>query len=217
MDIDTPESPTPVGPDSDAAGARRRLIGAGLAGLVGSLVPVLAGRAGATAPPDQTTTTAPARQPVPSDKALLGAAQRAELAATALYDTALTGRQLVGEQRAVIAGIREAHEAYAQSLSAILGKAAPDIAEQAVVEQFGGPFGGPVGGMLEAAVELENILVATHTELVGLLEGTDGSSLIASILVVEARHATALADMAGITDLDQLLVNDASPLAATEG
>jgi hypothetical protein len=215
VDIDTPESPAPVGSDSDGAGARRRLIGAGLAGLVGSLV--LAGRAGATATPDQTTTTAPPRQPLDADKRLLGAAQRAELAAVALYDTALAGRQLVGDQRAVVAGIREAHEAYGQSLSAILGKAAPDIAEQAVVEQFGGAFGGPVGAMLEAATLLENVLVATHTELVGALEGTDGTALVASILVVEARHATVLADMAGVTDPDQLLVNEATPLAPTEG
>jgi hypothetical protein len=215
VDIDMPESPTPAGPDSGGDGARRRLIGAGLAGLVGSLV--LAGRAGATASPNQTTTTAPPRQPVGTDKALLGAAQRAELAAVALYDTALSGRQLVGDERLVLSGIREAHEAYAQALSAILGKAAPDIAEQLIVDQFGGAFAGPIGAMLEAANELENILVATHTELVGALQGTDGAALIASILVVEARHATVLADMAGVSDLDQLLINDASPLAVAEG
>jgi hypothetical protein len=40
---------------------------------------------------------------------------------------------------------------------------------------------------------------------------------VASILVVEARHATVLADMAGVTDPDQLLVNEATPLAPTEG
>lgn len=210
-----PESPTSVGPDSDGATARRRLIGAGLAGLVGSLV--LAGRAGATATPEQTTTTAPPRQPTSSDTALLGAAQRAELAAVALYDTTLTGRQLVGDERLVLTGIREAHQAYAQSLSAILGKASPDIAEQLVVDLFGGPFGGPIGGMLEAAQELENVLVATHTEIIGALEGTDGAALIASILVVEARHATVLADMVGVSGLDDLLINEAEPLATTEG
>lgn len=209
-----PESPTPVGPDSDGAAARRRLIGAGLAGLVGSLV--LAGRAGATATPEQTT-TAPPRQPTSSDTLLLGAAQRAELAAVALYDMTLKGRQLVGDERLVLTGIREAHQAYAQSLSAILGKAAPDIAEQLVVDLFGGPFGGPIGAMLEAANELENVLVATHTEIVGALQGTAGAALIASILVVEARHATVLADMVGVSGLDDLLINDAEPLATAEG
>lgn len=218
MDIDTPQNPTVVGPGPGGAGSRRRLIGAGVAGVVGSLLPVLAGRAGATTPPDQaTTTTAPPRQPLDGDRRLLGVAQRLELAAVALYDEALRGRQLDGEPRGVIAGIREAHEAYAQSLSAILGKAAPDIAEQAIVDELGGAFAGPVGAMLEAAAALENALVATHTELVGTLEGTDGTSLVASILVVEARHATVLADMAGVTDLDQLLVNEAAPIAPAEG
>lgn len=218
MDIDTPESPTPVGSGPDRAGSRRRLIGAGVAGVVGSLLPVLTTRAGATAPPDQaTTTTAPPRQPLDADRRLLGVAQRLELAAVALYDTALGGRQLDGEPRGIIAGIREAHEAYAQSLSAMLGKGAPDIAEQAIVDEFGAAFGGPLGGMLEAARSLENALVATHTDLVGTLEGTDGTALVASILVVEARHATVLADMADITDLDQLLVNEAQPIAPAEG
>jgi hypothetical protein len=68
--------------------------------------------------------------------------------------------------------------------------------------------------MLTAAAELENIAVATHTEVVGALQGTDGAALIASILVVEARHVVVLLDMAEQTDLDALLVNDAAALSA---
>lgn len=218
MDIDTPETPTAVGQGPAGAGSRRRLIGAGVAGVVGSLLPVLSERAGAAAPPDQaTTTTAPPRQPLDADRQLLGVAQRLELAAVRLYDEALRGSELDGDQRGIISGIREAHEAYAQSLSAILGKAAPDVAEQALVDELRAAFAGPIGDMLEAATALENALVATHTELVGTLQGTDGTSLVASILVVEARHATVLADMAGVTDLDTFLVNEADPIAPAEG
>lgn len=36
---------------------------------------------------------------------------------------------------------------------------------------------------------LENILVATHTVIVGSLVDLDGTNLMASILMVEARHA----------------------------
>jgi hypothetical protein len=50
--------------------------------------------------------------------------------------------------------------------------------------------------------------------VVGALQGTDGAALIASILVVEARHVVVLLDMAEQTDLDALLVNDAAALSA---
>ena len=39
-----------------------------------------------------------------------------------------------------------------------------------------------------AGYDLESTLVATHTELLGQLEGIDGAALIASILIVEARQ-----------------------------
>jgi hypothetical protein len=50
------------------------------------------------------------------------------------------------------------------------------------------------------------------------LRGTAGASLIASILIVEARHGTVLAFMNGATDLDDLLVDqEADALAPAEG
>ena len=72
--------------------------------------------------------------------------------------------------------------------------------------------------MLQAAYDLESTAVATHTEILGELQGTDGAGLIASILIVEAAHGTVLADMMGSTDLDVLLVNtEADALAPAEG
>ena len=69
-----------------------------------------------------------------------------------------------------------------------------------------------------AAYDLESTLVATHTELLGQLEGIDGARLIASILIVEARHGTVLADVAGHgDDLDALFVNDADAAAPPSG
>lgn len=216
MDIDSPATPTADAPDGSSL--RRRLLGAGLVGLAGSLLPTLASRAGATTvPPDSTpaaTTTAPPRQPVTDDLALLGFAQQVELAAVALYDLALAGRQSDGANRSTLLAIRESHQAYAQALSAILGKSAPDVPAAAVVDAYSAAFSGLPGEMLTAAAELENIAVATHTELVGALQGTDGTTSIASILVVEARHVVVLLDMAEQTDLDALLVNDAAALSA---
>ena len=54
-----------------------------------------------------------------------------------------------------------------------------------------------VEALAEAAYDLESTLVATHIELLGQLEGTDGGRPIASILIVEARQAAVLADAAG--------------------
>ena len=60
--------------------------------------------------------------------------------------------------------------------------------------------------------------MATHTDILGKLQGTDGASLIASILIVEARHGTVLAIMNGSTNLDDLLVDtEADALAPAKG
>ena len=67
-----------------------------------------------------------------------------------------------------------------------------------------------------AGYDLESTLVATHTELLRALEGTDGAEMLASILIVEARNCAVLADLAGNgDDLDALFVNDAEPLAVS--
>ena len=56
-------------------------------------------------------------------------------------------------------------------------------------------------------------LVATHTELLRSIQNLDGARLIASILIVEARHCAVLADLAGGgDDLDALFENEAEPL-----
>ena len=72
--------------------------------------------------------------------------------------------------------------------------------------------------MLDAAYSLESTAVATHLDVLGQLQGTDGASLIASILIVEARHGTVLGYLNGATDLDALLVDEeADALAPAEG
>jgi hypothetical protein len=72
--------------------------------------------------------------------------------------------------------------------------------------------------VLNAAYAFESTAVATHTDVLGKLQGTDGASLIASIIIVEARHGTVLAYLNGSTDLDQLLVDtEADALTPAEG
>lgn len=218
MDIDVTE-PAPA----DSA-LRRRLLGIGLGGAALSLLPFLMGRASATTTTGSTsdttpttTTTAPAKRPSTDDVTLLGFAQSVELAVRDLYDVALGTSGFDADQRAVIATIRESHDAYAASLSAILGRLAPQTPNP-VVDSLSSSFAGETSTVLAAAYTLESTAVATHTDILGKLQGTDGATLIASILIVEARHGTVLAYLNGKTELDDLLVNDeADALTPAEG
>ena len=219
MDIDVTE---PAQPDS---ALRRRLLGIGLGGAAVSLLPFLVGRASATTPstgpsdttPATTTTTTPPKRPTNDDVALLGFAQTIELAARNLYDVALATNQFDDNERAVLATIRESHEAYATSLSGELGRNAPQEINP-IFDDLKSSFGGDKASVLDAAYGIESTAVATHTEILSQLQGTDGASLVASILIVEARHGTVLASLNGSKDLDKLLVdNEADALAPAEG
>ena len=215
MDVTEPEA-------ADSA-LRRRLLGIGLGGAAVSLLPFLVGRANATTPTTgpstttaATTTTAPPKRPSDDDVPLLGFAQSVELAARDLYDAALANTSFDENQRAVMSTIRESHDAYAASLSAILGRLAPQTPSTVIADL--NPSTGDIPAVIESVYHLESVAVATHTEILGKLQGTDGASLIASILIVEARHGTVLAYLNGSTDLDALLVDtEADALTLGEG
>jgi hypothetical protein len=196
--------------------ARRSVLGAGLGGAALSLLPLLFGRgtASASAP----TTTAPPLRPTADDVTLLGFAQGVEMAARSLYDTALATSSLSGTDRDVILTIRESHDAYVQGISGLLGREAPLQVNADVVAAFEAAFAGSTADMLAAAYSIESTAVATHRDILGALQGLDGANLVASILIVEARHGTVLASMAGKSSLDELLVNvEADALAPAEG
>lgn len=201
--------------------SRRRLLGAGLVGLAGSLLPQLSGRVSATTPPTDdtepaaTTTTAPPTRPNAADLQLLRFAEQFELGAVLVYDVALQSDQ-ASDQSTLLTTLREAHQAYAQVLSGFLGTDASREASPDVVAAFGEGFNGSLDDVLAAAYGLEATGLATHAELVGQLEGTEGSALIASILIAEARHTTVLADVAG-ADLEAQLISDADALEPTKG
>ncbi|MEI6498179.1 MAG: ferritin-like domain-containing protein [Actinomycetota bacterium] len=220
-EISTAPAAVATGSAVAASGMQRRLLGAGLLGIAGSLLSGTIARASApttttaTAP---TTTAAPPKRPTADDAVLLAFAQTVELSAQALFDQALTASALDENSRTVFAVIHDAHQSYGQTLSAMLGKTAPGSSDPAIVATYSDVFAGAsLPALLEAALLIENTAVATHTELLGELKGTDGAKLIGSIVTMEARHAVVLADLAGLTELDALLVNDAAALKPTEG
>ena len=208
VDIDVTE---PAQPDG---ALRRRLLGIGLGGAAVSLLPFLAGRAGATTPGTTptdsaaatTTTSAPPKRPTDDDVSLLGFAQSVEIAAFRLYEQALANDGFDDNDRAVLATIHDAHQAYASSLSGFLGREAPNEVNP-LFDDVKSSFTGDRSSVLDAAYQLESTAVATHTDILEELRGTDGAGLLASILIVEARHGTVISYLNGSTDLDELLVD----------
>ncbi|MFA5775046.1 MAG: ferritin-like domain-containing protein [Ilumatobacteraceae bacterium] len=134
------------------------------------------------------SSTVPPKQPTDSDLVLLGSAQSAELAVRDLYISALASAKFSDAQISVLKLFRDHHTAYAQALNGVLGKASTDDRNESLIERFGTQVRNSTTA-LEALRTLENILVATHTVIVGSLVGLDATNLMASILIVEARHA----------------------------
>ena len=205
---------------------RRRVLAAGITGTALGLFGGRAVSAGTTPPSgsepttDDTATDGAApltelvEQPTAEDIVLLGFAQSVELAAQALYQISLDA----GVEDDVITLMRNNHQSYAQVIAGILGVDAPGVPDDAIIEDRGDAFADTdVRSLSATAYDLESTLVATHTDLVGLLEGINGSHLIASIVTVEAQACAVFADMAGQgTDFDALFVNEARPLPVTE-
>lgn len=188
---------------------RRTVIGAsvgiGVGGAAVSLLPFLTGKASAAS---RRAATVPPLKPTSDDIALLAVAQQAELSARDLFDKAQGATGWSAAEAVVIVTIREAHEAFAQSIAALIGSDAPNEADAALVSSLGGGFSGTSSTALRSAMALESALVATHLDLLGRLQGVDGAALVASIHSAEARHTTVLAEMAGMSDLSDLLVDD---------
>jgi len=90
----------------------------------------------------------------------------------------------------------EHHRAYANNISGRLGKAAANVANASIVDEFGTDLTGAQAP--QRARELELALVATHLDALAKLEGVDAAELLASIVVVEAQHVAALAALAGL-------------------
>lgn len=164
------------------------------------------------------TTTAPPRRPTAADAELLGFAQTVELAARDLYRLAVAAGA-GGQQLPSLAAIAAHHDAYAQAISAVIGTAAPQKRDEGLYSALSGAFDTKTDSMVRAAHDLENTLVTTHRSLLAQLDGIEGAALIASILIVEARHSAALASLAGLSptrDADAFLTTPAvQPLTPT--
>lgn len=127
-------------------------------------------------------------------------AMSAELAARDLYGLA------DGELWSLMASH---HSAYAERIAGIAGLSARGRSD-AIYDSLSDAFSSD--DPTDAALELENTLAATHTELLAMFEGRRIVAAIASIATVESRHAATIAALSG-ADLDAQLTNSAAALA----
>ncbi|MAT07344.1 MAG: hypothetical protein CL424_20145 [Acidimicrobiaceae bacterium] len=127
-------------------------------------------------------------------------AMGAELAAQELYQLA------DGELWSVMAAH---HGAYAERIAGIAGLSARGRNED-IYDGFADAFSS--SDPSDAAIELENTLAATHTELLSQDFDLPIVAAVASIAITESRHAATIASLSG-ADLDTQLVNSAAALA----
>ena len=156
-------------------------------------------------------------RPTEADTELLASAQANALATRDLYQAAVAAG-VGGDHTASFVAIAAHHDAYAQAISSLIGRAAPQERDSEVFSANKSDFESDTTTAALAAHALENSLVSAHTALIGELEGTEGAALIASMVVIESRHVVVLATIAGkspIDDIDLFLVTpEAAPADA---
>jgi hypothetical protein len=184
-------------------------------GLIGALG--AAGIAGAAALSIARPASAAPTSPTEGDAEFLRQAMELELTAEALYREAIDAglSDVAGETAAVFA---ENHVAYASEIAGAAGFSA-NTRNEAVFELLQSTFAtSNVKAFAEAALNLENTAAATHTALLAGYESVNARKLTASIIVVEGRMATVLADLGGLaSNLDDVFEPRSEALDLTSG
>ena len=186
--------------------SRRSLVTAGGVTALGGLAAALL--------VDRTALAAPSNDrpnvPTEADAVLLEQVIGLELAVSELYRAKLENTS--GDLAAAVGVMAENHQAFAQAISGATGLPASEPNAEVVAANLAG-FTGSDSEFFAAAHTLEQIAAATHTDLIARYESDDAITLTASIALTEVRHATVLADLLGVEDLDVLFGNNESALS----
>ena len=149
----------------------------------------------------------------PSDTKLLAFAQTIELTTRDIYATVLTRKSLSDDESAMLEQFHAHHVAYEQTLNGLLSKNAANKRDEAIYVSFSAKLS-EAQNIWVALLEIENIMIASHTKAIETIESAKIAALIASIIIVEARHAAILASQT-TTNISTALVNNTSALAAS--
>ena len=148
-----------------------------------------------------------------SDIKLLAFAHTLELTTRDTYAAAVARKSLSDDERALLEQFHANHVAYEQSLNGLLSKNAMTKRDDAIYASFSAKLSEAQNIWL-ALLEIENIMIASHTKAIETIESAKVAALVASMITVEARHAAILASQA-TTNISTALDNNASALVAS--
>ena len=148
-----------------------------------------------------------------SDIKLLAFAHTLELTTRDTYTVAVARKSLSDDERALLEQFHANHVAYEQSLNGLLSKNAVTKRDDAIYASFSAKLSEAQNIWL-ALLEIENIMIASHTKAIETIESAKVAALVASMITVEARHAAILASQA-TTNISTALDNNASALVAS--
>jgi hypothetical protein len=149
----------------------------------------------------------------PSDTKLLAFAQTLELTTRDIYAVVLTRKSLSDDESALLEQFHSHHVSYEQALNGLLSKNAANKRDEAIYASFSAKVS-EAQNIWVALLEIENIMVASHTKAIETIESAKIAALIASIITVEARHAAILASQT-TTNISTALDNNTSALVAS--
>jgi hypothetical protein len=139
-----------------------------------------------------------------ADSGLAAFAVSLELAARDLYQVVIDA----GGESTAWRLLRNQHAGYAENISGIAGMSA-NARDEELYAQRSADFGGDRPA--NAAFDLENTLAATHVELLAGLTDVSLIESVASIAMMESRHAAYLGQQSGRgDDYAALFVNSAT-------
>jgi len=148
-----------------------------------------------------------------SDTKLLAFAHTLELTTRDIYIVAVARKSLSDDERTLLEQFHANHVAYEQSLNGLLSKNAVTKRDDAIYASFSAKLSEAQNIWL-ALLEIENIMIASHTKAIETIESAKVAALVASMITVEARHAAILASQA-TTNISTALDNNASALVAS--
>ena len=148
-----------------------------------------------------------------SDIKLLAFAHTLELTTRDIYIVVVARKSLSDDERALLEQFHANHVAYEQSLNGLLSKNAVTKRDDAIYASFSAKLSEAQNIWL-ALLEIENIMIASHTKAIETIESAKVAALVASMITVEARHAAILASQA-TTNISTALDNNASALVAS--